>query len=107
MADHDDALAAPLDGRPHALGRRARRQPLVGLGRRAGRLRDLGARLSRAKERARQDDVGPDSVGCELLAEGARLLAADGRQRAQLVGLELRGLGVAHEVQAHAGRIRI
>src|SRR3989442_2518228 len=83
VTDDDDASAAAVERCAEGGRTRTRGEAVVGLRRRPRRLRDLGPGLTRAQERAREDDVGSDAVGCELLPERPRLLAADGGQRAQ------------------------
>ena len=61
----------------------------------------LAARLPCSQERARQDRVRPRLLVAQPLAERAGLLAALARQRAKLVGLARRGLGMADEVETH------
>ena len=69
------------------------------------RLRDRARRLPRAQERARRRRASGSVVG-EPLAQLARLLAAAGAQRPQLVGFAGIGVGVADEEEAH-GSVRI
>ena len=103
VADDHDRPGLAVDRLEHRLAIRARREPLVDPELHARDLRDLGGRLARAEERAREHE--PGLAGGELLAEHAGLLAAAGRERPQLVGLVRPagvGMGVADEDQAHA-----
>jgi hypothetical protein len=101
VADDDHSLAAALDGGADVLDACARRQALVGLGLDLERSRQLAARLSCAQERAREKRVRARILVPQPLAKRAGLLAPFARQRAKLVGLPGRGLGMADEVEAH------
>jgi len=99
---HGDHLLAPsLDGGPKVVRRRARRQPLVGLALDSEAARELVAGLAGAQERACEDRIRLHAFVGESLAERPCLLSSLGRQRAQLVGLTVRGLRMTHEVEAH------
>src|SRR2546423_1125185 len=87
----------------HVLGGRSGRQPLVRFGLEAGGPRELGAGLAGSEQRARQDGIGPDSVGREALAQLAGGAAALCGERPQLVRLSVRSLGMANEVELHGG----
>ena len=100
VADDDDGVAVPVRRLADLLGGRARREALVDLRVAEAERR---RRLPRAQERAREDGVGCDARVAQPLAERARVLAAVGRQRAELVRLPGRGLGVADEEQSHRG----
>ena len=99
MADRDDGLARALDGGDDVVGGGARREPLVDPELDAGRFRDRGCGLAGAQQRARDDDVRP--LDRQPLAERARLVAAAGAERAQLVRVAGIGVGVADEDQSH------
>ena len=101
MADDDDGLASPACRGPHSLGGRAGRQPLVRFGLEAGGPRELGAGLAGAEQRTGQDGVGPDPLGREAFPQLAGGAAALCGERPQLVGLSLRSLGMANEVELH------
>jgi trans-2,3-dihydro-3-hydroxyanthranilate isomerase len=102
VADGDHLLAASLDGGAQVARARPRSQPVVRLADNAEAACERVARLAGAQERAREDRVRLHALVAQLLAERPRLLLALGRQRAQLVGLAVRCLGVAHEVEAHS-----
>ena len=76
MADDDDLVSAAGDRGSEAVGGRAGREAVVGLGGDVERSRELAARLAGAEQRAGQDRSGTRSVRVQLLAERARLLAA-------------------------------
>ena len=100
MADRDDRLAAPGDGVPQGLCVGARREPGVGLRAELGRFRDPLGGLAGAEQRARDDGVERAAVAS--CSPSARAVGAAGRgQRAQLVGIAGRRLGVAYQEDAH------
>ena len=105
VANDDDGLirssSPPGDGREHVLGGRSRRKPLVGLRPDAESPGELVGRLACAKQRAREDGIRLDSLGGEPGGELSRLLPSGGRERAQLVGLAARGLGVSNQIEPH------
>ena len=106
VPDGDDRLAALRDCVAHGVGRRARREPLVGLGGRPERAGDLLAGLAGAEQRARDD--GRHRPRPRRRAGRRARAPAGGRsrgQRAQLVRLARSGLGVADEVEPHGPRI--
>jgi trans-2,3-dihydro-3-hydroxyanthranilate isomerase len=105
VANRDHGLAAALDGFAQPGGGRARVEPLVRLGLDADGAADLGRGLASAEQWAREDGVGADALVGEALAQVAGRAAAFGCQRAQLVGLARGGVGVANQVDPHAGRI--
>ena len=90
---------APSTAATTSSARRAGCEPLVDPELGAGRLGDRGGGLAGAQQRARDDGVGP--LDREPLAERARLVAAAGAERAQLVRVAGIRVGVADEDQAH------
>src|SRR5439155_5400030 len=79
----------------------AGREPVARLALAAELVGDHGARLAGAQERACQDGVRPDSLSGKPLAECAGLVAALGREPAELVGVAGCGVGVADEEELH------
>jgi trans-2,3-dihydro-3-hydroxyanthranilate isomerase len=100
VADDDDGVAAARCGFADLLGRRTRREPLVDLGVAEAERR---GRLAGADQRAREDGVGLHALGAQARAELARLHAALGGQRPELVRLPRRCLRVSDEDQMHCG----
>ena len=105
MADDDDRLSAPRDDGSHVLGRRARGQALVRLGREVECCGDRVCGLARAKQRARKHRVGAEVSPREPPAELLRLTAALRGQRAELIRLARLRFRVSYEVHAHAGSL--
>ena len=105
VADDGDRLAAAGDGGQHVLGAGARREALVDLGGDAGLAGQLGTRLARAQQRARQQRVELDGLLAPAAAEGCRVGTAARREGAQLVRLARGGFGMANEVEAHPGSL--
>jgi trans-2,3-dihydro-3-hydroxyanthranilate isomerase len=103
VADGDDG-APRLGGGLDDVGRiRARTEPVVDAELGAARARDRGRRLTRAQERAREDDVGG---GCdESLADRACLVAAARAQRTKLVGVAGIRVRVADDEETHGGTV--
>jgi len=91
----DDRLAPAGRGRAQVVGGRAGSQALIGLGCDSGCLCDCRRRLPCAQQWAREHGFG--MLRRERGAQLPRLFAARGCQRAQVVGLAGRGLGVADE----------
>jgi trans-2,3-dihydro-3-hydroxyanthranilate isomerase len=101
MADDDHCLASTARGGLYVFRRRSRGEPLVRLGLDSGSTRELGAGLSGAEQWARQDDVRAHTVGGQALAELPGGTTAFCGERPQLVGLAVRSLGMADEVELH------
>lgn len=98
VSDHHDGPGEVFGDRAHVVGRGSRRETLVD-----HRLaeRQRARRLAGAEQRARDDCLGLDAGRAQPLAERARLRAALGGQRAQLVGLSRCRLGVSNDHEAH------
>jgi len=101
MADDDDRCTASLGDRADVVRRGAGREAFVDL-----RVAEpeCARRLACAQQRAADDRGRRDPLRAQLLAEPAGLLAALGRERAQLVGLSRRSLGVSDDHEAHRGQ---
>jgi hypothetical protein len=103
VADDDDNGALPVRGRDVAdvVGRRPRRQP--GVDRRLAEP-ERSRRLACTQQRAAHDGVRYEAVRTQPVAEVARLRAPVCGQRAQLVGVAGRRLGVSNDDEAHRGQ---
>jgi hypothetical protein len=101
VADDHHRGAPPVCGGAYVVGRRPRREALVDLGLAEP---ERARRFACAQERAADDGVRRDPVGAQPVAEPARLLAPLGRERAQLVGVPRRSLGVSDDHEAHRGQ---
>jgi trans-2,3-dihydro-3-hydroxyanthranilate isomerase len=101
VADDDHGLAAAGSCGLHALGGRSGREALVGLGLQARGTGELGAGLSSAEERARQDGVGANPLRGKSLAQVAGGASAVRGESPQLVRLSVRSLGMANQVELH------
>lgn len=101
MADDDDRAAAIRCGCAHVVRGRTGREPVVDEGLAETKRR---RRLTGTQQRARHDGIRSKAVLAELVAEQARLLAAVGRKRTQLVGIARRSLGMADDHEAHRGQ---
>jgi hypothetical protein len=101
VADDHDGRTVSVGSRPHVFRCRPWRETLVDLGLAE---RERGRRLAGAQQRAADHGVRRDPLGTQPLAEPPRLLAALGRERAQLVGVSRRSLGVSDDHEAHRGQ---
>jgi hypothetical protein len=101
VADDDDLLAAAFDGGADVVDARSGSKALVGVGLDVEGPCELAAGLSRPQQRAREDDRRDGVLAEHPSPELTCLPAPFLRQRAQLVGVTRRGLGVADEVEAH------
>lgn len=101
VADDDDRRTVSVRSRPHVVGCRTGREPLVDL-----RLAEpeRARCLAGAEQRAADHGIRRDPLGTQPPAEPPGLLAALGRERAQLVGLSRRSLGVSDDHEAHRGQ---
>ena len=98
MADDDDGPRVAVGDGAHVFGRGTRREPLVDRRRPEP---ERARRLARAEQRAADDGIGLDAVRTQQFAERARLRAALRGQRAQLVRLPRRRLGVSNDHETH------
>jgi hypothetical protein len=101
VSDDDDRPRVIVGDGAHVLGCGTRREPLVD---RRDAEAELGRRLPRAEQRARHDCLRLEAGAAEPFAERARLRAALGGQRAQLVGLSRGRLGMSNDHEAHGGQ---
>jgi trans-2,3-dihydro-3-hydroxyanthranilate isomerase len=99
----DDRPRNSFHGGEDVVECRSGREPLVDPKLGPGRMGDRRRRLSRAQERAREDQLGR-AARRELVGEYLRLLTAAVAQRAELVGVSGIGMGVADDDQAHDAR---
>jgi hypothetical protein len=98
VADHGDGLPATCDHGANVVHGRARGELAASL---RGPEAQVGGRLARTQERAREHHIGLDPFGTELLAEKARLLVTFWCEGTQLVRSSLGCLGMADEDQSH------
>jgi hypothetical protein len=103
VPDGGDRAVAARERLAELVEGRARCEPRLDAERDAGRVRESLARLARAQERARDHGGGGVGKRGEPFAELERLSSARGGQLAQLVGIAGGRLGVAAEVDQHAG----
>jgi hypothetical protein len=98
MSHNHDRFASVRDGRADVVDRCAGCELVPRL--RAAQL-EIGRRLEGAQQRAREDGVGPDTGGAELVPEPACLPVSLGREGAKLVRVPGGGFCVADEDKAH------
>ena len=105
VRDDNDRFTSALRSLAEGVRRGAGRESVVDLGLcEADTLGECGSGLTRAAERARDDGVRLDPLAAQPGAEGLRVLAAGGREGAQLIGFPRRCLCMADDHELHRGQ---